>query len=75
MAEHILTFESSDYYGPDLKLEINCSNAGAVSFSIEGEGSGMQASVLYSLFETDQVDKVISELSAWRERYRERTGQ
>lgn len=71
---HVLTFESGDYYGPDLKLTIECIEC-AVSFSISGDGSGVSASVTYSLFMAGEVEKVIDELTAWRERERERTGR
>lgn len=73
--EHVLKFESDDYYGPCLKLVFDCHNPGAVCFTIEGDSSGMTASVDYSLFTPDDVDKVIAELTAWRERYRERVGR
>lgn len=73
--ENKVEFESDDYYGPAMKLAIDCSSPGAVSFSIEGEGSGMTASISYSLFMSEDVECVIAELTAWRERERERLGR
>lgn len=70
--EHVLTFESDDYYGPTMKLEVSCASLGAVDFTIDGEASGITASLRYSLYDYDAVEKVIAELSAWLDRYRER---
>jgi hypothetical protein len=72
--EHVLTFESSDYYGPELKLTIDCSQS-QVDFTIEGEGSGVLASVRYSLIGYAEVEQVIAALTAWRERQREQFGR
>lgn len=73
--EHVLTFESDDYYGPTMKLEVNCASKGAVDFTINGDASGITASLSYTLYDDDAVEKVIAELSAWIDRLRERQGR
>ncbi len=73
--KHKLVFESDDYNGPTMKLEFDCSNAGYVVITQEAEGTGMTASIDYGLYQTQEVEKVIAALTAWRERERERTGR
>lgn len=71
--EHVVKFEQDDYYGPNMKLELDCSNPGAVIFKIEGHISGISSELDYSLYMPDEVEKVIAELTAWCKRDRERT--
>lgn len=68
-----LKFESDDYYGPSLELEFDCTNARAVVVKLKGSTGSLEASNQFDIYD-DQVDKVIAELTAWRERLRARLG-
>jgi hypothetical protein len=71
--EHKLTFESDDYYGPTMKLVVDCSSS-VVVFRQEANTTGVTASLDYTLHIEDQVLKVVGQLLDWLEREKARKG-
>jgi hypothetical protein len=73
VSEHKLAFETDDYYGPTMKLVVDCASVGAVDFSIRGDMSREISSALtYTLYDDEDVKKLIVELLAWLDRLNER---
>jgi hypothetical protein len=75
---HVLTIEESDYYGPDLKLELDCGKQPLAYISMSASIYGVESSVHMSLG-CDQAEEVIVALrgfidrnKAWKEEIRSR---
>ncbi len=71
MTEHVLKFETDDFYGPHMRLEFDRANAGAVVITLACSGSGYSMSVSFDVWE-DQVNQLIAHLTEWRDRDRSR---
>lgn len=76
--EHVLIIEESEYYGPDLKLELDCSNQPLGRIVMSGLIHGVEASVEMS-FGREQAEQIIAELQgfidrqeAWKQEIRSR---
>lgn len=73
MSEHKLAFEHDDYYGPTMKLEVDCASKGAVDFRIRGDmGGEISSSLTYTLYDDNDVRKVVAALLDWIDRLNER---
>lgn len=67
-SEHVLKFDSDDYYAGATSIEFNLNGVGAADVAIEVEASGVSASVTYYLM-IDDLRELIPKLQEVVDRY------